>query len=1142
MWMKRVLGVLLLLVWLPLFAQEQSRTAIVRRPFVLTLHSYSASDWDNGLQAGINQELVGPARIDLYVDYMDARKIVAPEYLDMVRQILAVKYRNIQFDLVIACDDTAYQFALQNRKELWAGTPIVFCGVNELRPKEFAGQENFTGISENNDLRAFVGAFPKIVPGIKTLFVVRDDSPYARDTLPYLLEAIREKMPGLRVQFIENNIVTEELVGILERAPADSAVFFLSFWRDKNGRFINGNEVQRILNQCVVPVFSAHQSLVGHGAMGASFVDAFDQGSAAGRIARDIIRGTPASAIPAVVGPARRMLFDYVLLERFHIPRDALPAGSMVINEPSSFYGQHRMLVWVTVSVITVLALLAGSLVVVIFQRRRAVAGLMESEEKFAAAFRGSPVSMAIRDLESDRYIEINDRLLVLMKCKREEVIGRTPVEIGWKIDPDLSDLTGPAALQDREAHFRRKDGSSVTCSYTSHSIRIAGRECRLAILINITERKKAEEALRESEFFFKESQRAAFVGSYKTDFITGYWESSEVLDQILGIDKSYTRNIAGWLDLVDASDREMMARYLEDEVVGQRQPFNKEYRIVRKSDREVRWVNGLGRVMFDARGKALSLIGTIQDVTERKRAELELRESQHFITSVLDTTPDIVYIYDLNERKNVYANHEIVDVLGYSPEAIAGLGDKLFEQLIHPDDLANVVEHHRKVAASQDGYEELDYRMRDSQGKWRWLHSRDKVFARDSHGRVKQIVGVASDITERKRADEEREKLQSQLNQSQKMESVGRLAGGVAHDFNNMLTAIHMNATLARQALPIDSPLRESLDEILQCTNRSAELTQRLLAFARKQTVAPKVLDLNATVEGMLKMLHRLIGEDIGLLWKPAADLWSVKVDPSQIDQVLANLCVNARDAITGVGKVTIVTKNESYDEAFCASHPGYLPGRYVVLSVSDDGCGMDKEVLGHLFEPFFTTKPVGQGTGLGLATVYGVVKQNRGFINVYSEPGHGTTFNISLPRHADKAEQVKKDAPAQLVGRGHETILLVEDEPAILQIAKRTLGMLGYTVLAAATPGEAIRLAEEHAGKVHLLMTDVVMPEMNGRDLAKRLLALYPTLKRLFMSGYTADVIAHQGVLEEGINFIQKPFSMQDLAGKVRAALDGE
>jgi nitrogen-specific signal transduction histidine kinase len=395
-------------------------------------------------------------------------------------------------------------------------------------------------------------------------------------------------------------------------------------------------------------------------------------------------------------------------------------------------------------------------------------------------------------------------------------------------------------------------------------------------------------------------------------------------------------------------------------------------------------------------------------------------------------------------------------------------------------------------------------------------------------------------DITAHKRAEEEREKLQAQLNQSQKMESIGRLAGGVAHDFNNMLTAIQINASLALEDVQPESPVRESLDEILQCTLRSANLTQRLLAFARKQTIAPKVLDFNATLDAMLKMLQRLIGESVSLSWQPANDLWPVKLDPGQVDQILANLCVNARDAINGVGKVTIVTKNTSFDEAFCANHAGYTPGDYVLLIVSDDGCGMDNEVLSHLFEPFFTTKSVGSGTGLGLATVYGIVKQNGGFITVYSEPSHGTAFNIYLPRHRDTNATTKPHAPVQPVGRGHETILLVEDEPSILRVSKRTLESLGYTVIAAGTPGEAIQLASNHGGKFDLLLTDVIMPEMNGRDLAQKLLTLYPTIKCLHMSGYTADVIARQGVLDQDIHFIQKPFTIQDLANKVRATLD--
>jgi two-component system, cell cycle sensor histidine kinase and response regulator CckA len=402
------------------------------------------------------------------------------------------------------------------------------------------------------------------------------------------------------------------------------------------------------------------------------------------------------------------------------------------------------------------------------------------------------------------------------------------------------------------------------------------------------------------------------------------------------------------------------------------------------------------------------------------------------------------------------------------------------------------------------------------------------------------QVYATFEDITERKQADKEHEKLQSQLIQAQKMESVGRLAGGVAHDFNNMLTIILGNTELAMENMALDDPLHNNLDEIFSAARRSADITRQLLAFARKQTIAPKVLNLNDTIESMLKMLRRLIGEDIDLAWLPGANIRKVRMDPSQIDQILANLCVNARDAIADVGKITIETGTATFDSAYCAEHPGFVAGDFVLLAVSDDGCGMDKETLANLFEPFFTTKDVDRGTGLGLATVYGIVKQNDGFINVYSEPDQGTTFKIYLPRHLSKTVSLPEKEPDKPSERGHETVLLVEDEPSILKMTRMMLEREGYKVLAAGTPGEAIRLANEHAGEIHLLMTDVVMPEMNGRDLAKNILSLYPHLKCLFMSGYTANVIAHHGVLDEGVQFIQKPFAKQDLAIKVRGVLN--
>jgi len=360
--------------------------------------------------------------------------------------------------------------------------------------------------------------------------------------------------------------------------------------------------------------------------------------------------------------------------------------------------------------------------------------------------------------------------------------------------------------------------------------------------------------------------------------------------------------------------------------------------------------------------------------------------------------------------------------------------------------------------------------------------------------------------------------------------------------DYNNVLSVIIGFTELTMEEVDPTGPLRANLDEVLTAAKRVTGITRQLLAFARRQTIAPEVIDLNDNVEGMLKMLQRLIGEEIDLAWLPGASLGPVKMDSSQIEQILANLCVNARDAIEGVGKVIVETGNHAFDEAYCADHTGFVPGEFVLLAVSHNGCGMDKEILDNIFEPFFTTKGVDRGTGLGLATIYGIVKQNNGFINVYSEPGKGTTFKIYLPRHEGKAVESQGESTVDIPpGRG-ETVLLVEDDLSLLKLAEKILNGLGYTVLSAGTPNEAMGLAEAHTGKIRLLLTDVIVPEMNGREVAERLQSLYPDLKHLFMSGYTANTIAYHGVLDEGVNFIQKPFSKKDLATMVRKVLDNE
>ena len=515
------------------------------------------------------------------------------------------------------------------------------------------------------------------------------------------------------------------------------------------------------------------------------------------------------------------------------------------------------------------------------------------------------------------------------------------------------------------------------------------------------------------------------------------------------------------------------------------------------------------------------------QRVAERT-AELRAGEERH--RTILQTAMDGFWHVDTRGRL-LEVNETYCRMSGYSAQELSAMSISDLEVCETADETAA---HIQEVMRAGEARFETRHRRADGSV----FDVEVSVQYRPVEGG--RLVAFLRDITARKRAEQEQVKLEAQLLQAQKLESVGRLAGGVAHDFNNMLSVIIGHANLALMDLGPTEPPRVPLEEILKAAERSADLTRQLLAFARKQTVAPRVLDLNETVAGMLSMLQRLIGEGISLKWRPEAALWPVRIDPSQIDQILANLCVNARDAIADVGNICIETGNSVLDEGYCAQHAGFTPGEYVRIAVSDDGCGMDRETLANIFEPFFTTKGVGEGTGLGLATVYGVVQQNNGGINVYSEQGLGTTFTIYLPRHAGRVARGVTGG-GQPAPRGRETILLVEDEPAILNITNLMLLRQGYTVLAADSPGEAIRLAREHAGDISLLITDVIMPEMNGRDLARNLLSLYPQLKRLFMSGYTAEVIAHHGVLDEGVHFIQKPFAMPALADRVREVLDG-
>jgi two-component system, cell cycle sensor histidine kinase and response regulator CckA len=517
----------------------------------------------------------------------------------------------------------------------------------------------------------------------------------------------------------------------------------------------------------------------------------------------------------------------------------------------------------------------------------------------------------------------------------------------------------------------------------------------------------------------------------------------------------------------------------------------------------------------------------------KHREAEEALALSEAKMRSILNSVDECFIVIDRNHRITS-VNKAFCSKVKLKESQV--IGKLCHEVLIHSQlpcsesQLDCPVEQTFKTGNRHSAF----HTIRDESGNLSYLELNSYPIT-DASGDITSVIETINDVTEKR-------KLQEQLTQVQKMESIARLAGGVAHDFNNMLSVIMGRTELALIQTNPSQPLYADLKEIRSTAERSAALVRQLLAFARKQTVVPTVLNLNDTVEDILKMLRPLIGEAIDLAWRPAGALLLVKMDSSQIDQILVNLCVNASDAIAGVGKITIETELISIDSETGTQNPEFLPGDYVVLSVSDDGSGMERDTMRKIFEPFFTTKEVGRGTGLGLAMVHGIVKQNNGIINVYSEPGQGTVFKIYLPRHTPESSQPEQSDAAAPAPRGHEVILLVEDEPSILDMTRLMLEGLGYQVLPASLPGEAISIAKTNNGKIRLLLSDVIMPEMNGCDLAQRLRSLYPKIRCLFMSGFSGDIISHRGILDEDIHFIQKPFSLHNLSVKIRQILDSE
>jgi PAS domain S-box-containing protein len=811
------------------------------------------------------------------------------------------------------------------------------------------------------------------------------------------------------------------------------------------------------------------------------------------------------------------------------------------------------------------------------------------------------------------------------------------------------------------DALMKRKDGATFWCSISGRAINALQKEAgAIWVLRDISERRNAEVALRKSQERLEAAQELAHIGCWELDFSAGFSFWSREMFRLFNLEPaSCAPSWEAFLEMIHPADRDRLVHAREQGIdVGD--DINLELRS-NPSLGPVRVFFTNIQVKHGATQQQRILNGTLQDVTERVRAEEALHNSERKLAEIFRSSPEMIVVSRTEDGRLFELNDTFSRILGYdhdeiigktsleiglwpSPEARAEVVEqvKKYGEIRNRESLlckktgegipvlmsaspimidgekcmiwllVDITDRKRSEAAVRESQARLEAAQRQARiGSWEFtpstcslywsremfhllklneedraptheaylamMHPEDRphmerfldqvaqsdkpetcefrsdpgsgperrfcITGQADHnaaGQLTTLSGTLQDITEQKHAEQERAKLHEQLLQAMKMDAVGRLAGGVAHDFNNLLTVIIGNVGLACAELNPSDPLLPLLSEVAKAADSASSLTHQLLAFSRRQIIEPKVLNLSSLVGNLRKMLTRIIGEDIELRAALAEDLGSVKVDPNQFDQVVVNLVVNARDAMPGGGELLLKTANVTLDESYAQLHPDVAPGNYVMLAVSDNGQGMTDEVKQRLFEPFFTTKPQGHGTGLGLAMIFGVVKQASGTIEVYSEVGRGTTFKIYLPRIEEPAEQLERRGRSNDLPRGTETLLLVEDDPSVRSLAEKFLGRQGYKLLSASSGGEALMLADQHAGLIDLLLTDVVMPGMGGRELADRIRQRHPDISVLFTSGYTEDTIVRHGIIDEQMHFIGKPYTLQLIARKVREVLD--
>ena len=1115
---------------------------------VFILNSFSRDyRWTNNMLQGIDDTLkLSGLKVDLCTRFMDMKRVPAnDEYFEHLKNLIHTGYRGIQFDVVLACDNDAVEFLRKYRDTLFPGVPVVFASVNDFDMRMLDGRKDITGTSENTDYLGTLQLAMKLRPLATTAVIVTDQTTTGM-AHHSAMEKLEPQFSGkLKFEYVSfGDYTLSELGEKLSRLTDDCVVLLLHHFRDRNGCSFTVDETTPYLTSYAsVPCFVLTDIRIGLGALGGQVVSGYHHGKAAATMVLSVLNGRKIETIPVMLEGPNEAMFDLRVMRRFGISESAIPPESIILNKAPSLLVQYRVQIIGAGIAIFILCAILVFLTAQIRKRKNSEEALRQTAALLRSIIDSSPDLIFVKDA-SLRTMLCNNSFAKALGKGPEELYGKTDIENGWDpvmVKGDLRNGIRGFEADDRDALSgntvriaKEADGLGDDCRYFD-TIKLPLRNGQGAIIgmlgisRDITERIRNAETLRIAESRLKTISKNFTAGMLyqvvtRHDGTRNFTYLSDSVRQLYGVSPEDVMADASLIyNRICEQDIEYL-KGLEASAIQTLSTFRAEVRVADPSG-EIRWSSFVSTPSLLDDGN-ICWDGVEFIITKTKQTEEALRQSEERLSIALDVGNAGIWEWDL-AQDTVRLDDRFCAMLGYMPGELPTDVHAWIRNYHHPDEIPVMESKVHDYLSGKSGTFESEHRIRGKNGEWNWVFTRGKLVTLSTPGSSERLYGIAMNITERKQMTE-------RLRQMEKMDAIGQLAGGIAHDFNNQLGCIVGYAEMLMRRLH-DPNLLRFADSILNASLRSADLTRQLLAFARKGKYMTAPVDIHAIIHEVVILLQHSIDKRIGMTQHLNATVTTVIGDATQIQSALLNLAINARDAMPHGGEILFATDVVSLEEESCDCV--IAGGPYIRVSITDTGAGMSREIQSHLFEPFFTTKEQGKGTGLGLAAVYGTVKNHHGAVTVYSEEGHGSTFKVYFPLLEDHA-----NAPIRAVAERPELgalrILVVDDEEGARNILVDMLQELGCTSTVCCDGEEAVLRYQSLWPQIDLVILDMIMPRMGGRDTFIAMRAINPAIRALLSSGYSINGEA-QMILDEGVRgFIQKPFCLAELTEKLAAA----